>query len=675
MRRFFSSMASMSKVVTSLSSGPGLVGFAAGIGFLLEANPVQAVFTPYANTPAAFMTHGNGLIWDSQLRTALVPLKKGTLISVMDFCHSGGVADAIGGVYPNSYAVAAAAWSENSIGDCASSPQSFGQAFMQATVSNSLSQSFQLAREIPIATYGGKKIKLLQTPKEFRGNTTRDFLDYLHGDRALVFSASDSTTLSTALTFWTDVVTARNSLKSQPLSPWLDSDTTGGPPITLLFGDGTDPNGNSYPWLEGQATKELFFSSLTDSINAVNMESDSNTLFMYINNHGASTDVLLSRLDGNNYQYRAITSLGPDPQNNTPDNITKGISQISIPAYDLNIANYTPGVKPNNWEIVMDADRGQLLFRALDPTDRTQWLTPGQPYDFSFTHNSAPKPTSWTTSFFDPQSDPNICPQYYCANDSGWPNGSPWGQGYFVFEQDLNANDPAQWPGWANGGDGWVLTPTVTMDFGDAPDSYLTTLSRNGPRYAEGDLQRLGLQWDAEPDGQPTVKADGDDINLLGVGSSDDEDGVIFGDTWVDVIFSIKRPYSSDYQLRAWWDFNKNGVFDHTAELTIDDILNLTPGNHVKRYPLGFDPKMFYSRFRLTWDPLDRDVNPSGEYFSRLDCQSNNALNGNCVSHGEVEDYPVPAPLPVFGALAALGSVRKLRNYSALLKRSPLPIH
>ncbi|MBE9091811.1 PEP-CTERM sorting domain-containing protein [Microcystis aeruginosa LEGE 11464] len=198
-------------------------------------------------------------------------------------------------------------------------------------------------------------------------------------------------------------------------------------------------------------------------------------------------------------------------------------------------------------------------------------------------------------------------------------------------------------------------------DFGDAPDSYSTLLNSDGPFYREGDLQRLGNLWETEPDGQPTGQADGDDKSILGNCACtdglllDDEDGVIFGDSWVDVIFNINRPDPNPYQLRAWWDTNYNGVFDHTSELYIDDLLTLAPGIFTKRYNLGFNPKAdgLYSRFRLTWDPLDLDVKPFGEYYSKADCNTTDAAAGNCISHGEVEDYVhVPEPSSIFGLLA-----------------------
>lgn len=204
-------------------------------------------------------------------------------------------------------------------------------------------------------------------------------------------------------------------------------------------------------------------------------------------------------------------------------------------------------------------------------------------------------------------------------------------------------------------------------DFGDAPDSYSTLRESDGPVYLESEFQRLGTFKDDEVNGQPTTEADGDDRNLLDgfVPRVDDEDGVEFGLNWVDVTFNITRPDANEYQLRAWWDTNYNGIFDHLSELYIDDLLTLEPSIFTKRYDLGFNPKAdgLYSRFRLTLDPLDPDVKPFGEYYSKIDCNANDAAAGNCVSHGEVEDYVhVPEPSSIFG-LIALGTL------SAALKR------
>lgn len=190
-----------------------------------------------------------------------------------------------------------------------------------------------------------------------------------------------------------------------------------------------------------------------------------------------------------------------------------------------------------------------------------------------------------------------------------------------------------------------AVTAALVQDFGDAPDSYRTLFATDGPRYSEGMLQRLGRRWDVDPDGQPTVRANGDDrdVDPLDFDRSDDEDGVVFGPDFVDIVLDIGRLGVNDYLLRAWWDIDFSGMFEHPTELFIDELLSLDFGIHEFRFNLGFDPRDFYSRFRLTWDPLDLNVLPHGEFVS---------MDG--ISHGEVEDYS-PVPEPATLALLALG--------------------
>ena len=64
-----------------------------------------------------------------------------------------------------------------------------------------------------------------------------------------------------------------------------------------------------------------------------------------------------------------------------------------------------------------------------------------------------------------------------------------------------------------------VLLPTVGLDFADAPDprglvsgQYPTLLANDGARHVSGDDLMLGSRVDAEPDGQVTPLADGDDL-------------------------------------------------------------------------------------------------------------------------------------------------------------------
>ncbi len=143
--------------------------------------------------------------------------------------------------------------------------------------------------------------------------------------------------------------------------------------------------------------------------------------------------------------------------------------------------------------------------------------------------------------------------------------------------------------------------PDGRFDFGDAPDQpYPTLLASNGARHLINPKVYLGSKIDADPNGQPTINAKGDDI----ADGSDDEDGVHFvtgmnpGDfALVDVEASI------DGFLDAWVDFNQDGTWDSTEQIAtsaglipgVNTIDFFVPGD---AFPMPSRPA--YSRFRFS---------------------------------------------------------------------------
>lgn len=135
-------------------------------------------------------------------------------------------------------------------------------------------------------------------------------------------------------------------------------------------------------------------------------------------------------------------------------------------------------------------------------------------------------------------------------------------------------------------------------DFGDAPDSYGTSVATNGPAHlATGPM--LGAQRDAEEDATLNPGANGDDITGI-----DDEGGVQFN-TDVSLPGRLETVFvtaSAAGYLNAWIDYNRNGAFDAAERVFADQPLSA--GRTTLRYNVPGDtdivPGDSYARFRIT---------------------------------------------------------------------------
>jgi hypothetical protein len=157
----------------------------------------------------------------------------------------------------------------------------------------------------------------------------------------------------------------------------------------------------------------------------------------------------------------------------------------------------------------------------------------------------------------------------------------------------------------------------LLLDFGDAyetrcdePDVrcnyYPTTLARNGARHIINPEVYLGdpytevVHIDAEPDGQPTPDADGDDNNGV-----DDEDGVILPDSLTPGTTAVVEVLASiDGYIDAWIDFNVDGDWDDWGErIFIAEPVSMGSNTlkfHVPMTTTDFEPKKTYVRFRFS---------------------------------------------------------------------------
>ena len=151
-------------------------------------------------------------------------------------------------------------------------------------------------------------------------------------------------------------------------------------------------------------------------------------------------------------------------------------------------------------------------------------------------------------------------------------------------------------------GDIDAVAPQGSFDFGDAPESYQTTLP-GGPSHALTSGVFLGTAVDAEAEGQPDAAANGDDLD-----GTDDDDGVAVIATPVSTAASattssILVTASTTAKLDAWIDFNGNGQFDHPSEhLRSGTSIDVGAGVNVVSYtiPAGAATGDTFARFRIS---------------------------------------------------------------------------
>ncbi|WP_394239695.1 LruC domain-containing protein [Vibrio astriarenae] len=113
-----------------------------------------------------------------------------------------------------------------------------------------------------------------------------------------------------------------------------------------------------------------------------------------------------------------------------------------------------------------------------------------------------------------------------------------------------------------------LIDESSTIDFGDAPDTYLTTLASNGPRHQLDGTTYLGSQ---QPDGDNDAQIAPLSDDTTGI---DDEDGINFVtaiEPGLDSVIQVNA--STQGYLTAWFDWNQDGDFDDEGEHVIQDQL------------------------------------------------------------------------------------------------------
>ncbi len=188
-----------------------------------------------------------------------------------------------------------------------------------------------------------------------------------------------------------------------------------------------------------------------------------------------------------------------------------------------------------------------------------------------------------------------------------------------------------------------------SLDWGDAPESYRTSLAANGPNHFSGNGLHLGSCADTEADASPPLDGSGDDATVGAqtfgacAVAGDDEDGVTIPPLVACEVAQIQLVASATMRLDAWIDWNRDGDFDDFVPFDfaerIATRLVLTPGLNTLSIsvPCSAVTGPSYARFRVSSNGVLDSFGPAGE------------------AGGEVEDYGINISRGVI-AVPALGA-------------------
>ena len=181
-----------------------------------------------------------------------------------------------------------------------------------------------------------------------------------------------------------------------------------------------------------------------------------------------------------------------------------------------------------------------------------------------------------------------------------------------------------------------VAAMSPPLDFGDAPNSYLTLDGSGGAKHSISNTIRIGPEIDGDNDGFGDGiedQTDASDDDLEGI---DDEDGVnnfealTEGTTTYDVDVIVTNNTGNPASLIGWIDFDGDGIFqddEGTSAIVNDGTTSFT--STLQWLDIGsggpdIEAGTTFVRIRLTTDTTITESTPGG-----------------LASDGEVEDYQI----------------------------------
>ena len=127
-----------------------------------------------------------------------------------------------------------------------------------------------------------------------------------------------------------------------------------------------------------------------------------------------------------------------------------------------------------------------------------------------------------------------------------------------------------------------------------SPAPYPTTIASNGPSHQLGSGLFLGSMVDADPDGQPTGVATGDDTD-----GTDDDDGVVFSSLIPGQQTHIDVTASAAGLINAWIDYDNDGQFENGEQVFTDEPVVAGVNQLIVNVPVTASTGVTFARFRL----------------------------------------------------------------------------
>ena len=134
----------------------------------------------------------------------------------------------------------------------------------------------------------------------------------------------------------------------------------------------------------------------------------------------------------------------------------------------------------------------------------------------------------------------------------------------------------------------------LNIDFGDAPDSYGTSLARNGARHAISGGIHFGATVDGEA--QAFLSPNSDDAT-----DTDDEDGILFiSTTGAGEQAIIELSANAAGNVSAWIDFDQNGQFETSEQILTDLAVSAGTSYQSVQIPVSAKDGSTWTRFRIS---------------------------------------------------------------------------